>query len=93
MKLVHMRKQHFDVRIDRATKWGNPFVVGVDGTRKEVIAKYRDWIKGQPHLLDALPELEGKVLGCWCHPKACHGEVLLELLKARKTSLFRQKSL
>ena len=32
------------VRIDRATQWGNPFVIGRDGDRAEVIAKYRAWL-------------------------------------------------
>ena len=67
------------VRIDRMTAWGNPFRIGPDGTREEVIAKYRVWLSGQSHLLDALPELRGKALGCWCAPKACHGDVLAEL--------------
>jgi len=30
----------------------------------------------------ALPELRGKVLGCWCAPKACHGDVLVSLANA-----------
>ena len=65
--------------IGRPSKWGNPFTIGRDGTREEVIAKYREWIKSQPRLLADLHELEGKVLGCWCSPQACHGDVLSEL--------------
>ena len=67
------------VRIDRKTKWGNPFKLGKESERDDVIAKYRDYLKGQPELLAALPTLKGKVLGCWCYPKACHGNVLAEL--------------
>lgn len=70
------------VRIDRATKWGNPFKIGIDGTRDEVIAKYREYILGRPDLLADLPELKGKALACWCAPKACHGDVLAELANA-----------
>lgn len=69
----------YDVRIDRTTRWGNPFRIGRDGTRAEVIAKFEDWIQTQPNLLAALPELRGKRLGCWCKPKACHGDVLARL--------------
>src|SRR5258707_5579815 len=69
----------YDVRIDRTTRWGNPFHIGRDGTRAEVIAKYEAWIQTQPNLLAALPELRGKRLGCWCKPKACHGDVLARL--------------
>ena len=83
--VVHCKTDRFDVYIGRRSKWGNPFVIGKDGNRDEVIEKYRDWILAQPELLRDLHELEGKVLGCWCAPKRCHGDVLLELLgKLRK---------
>ena len=78
-RVVHCKKASHDVYIGRPTKWENPFKVGEDGTREEVIAKYRDWLQTQPHLLADLRELKGKVLGCWCAPKACHGDVLVEL--------------
>lgn len=77
--IVHHRIDNYDVFIGRPSKWGNPFFVGRDGTRSEVIAKYRVWILKQPHLMAALSELRGKVLGCHCAPKRCHGEVLVEL--------------
>ncbi len=79
-RVVHCKREPFDVRIDRSTKWGNPFKVGRDGDRAEVIELYRHWIQTKPDLLAALPELRGKVLGCWCAPLACHGDVLIELL-------------
>jgi hypothetical protein len=64
------------------SKWGNPFKIGLDGTRDEVIAKYRAWIVQQPALMAALPELRGQDLACWCAPEPCHGDVLLELANA-----------
>ncbi len=67
------------VYIGRPGKWGNPFVIGRDGSRAEVIAKYRAWLASQRELLDALDELRGKDLVCWCAPQACHGDVLIEL--------------
>ena len=67
------------VYVGRPTKWGNPFVIGRDGTRAEVIDKYRGWLLDQPHLLAALPELAGKDLVCWCAPCACHADTLLKL--------------
>jgi hypothetical protein len=63
----------------RTGPWGNPFVIGRDGTRSDVIRKYREWLVRQPHLVARLPELRGKILGCWCSPQACHGDVLAEL--------------
>jgi len=80
-RIVHCKKEPYDIYIGRPSKWGNPFTIGRDGTRDEVIEKYRQWIRTQPQLISALPELVGKVLGCWCPQKRCHGEVLLELLK------------
>lgn len=69
-----------DVYIGRPSKWGNPFVIGKDGDRAMVIRKYSDWIKAQPHLMAALPELRGKTLVCWCKPHACHGDVLAAMV-------------
>lgn len=84
MKVVHCKKEKYDVYIGRPSKWGNPFKLGDDGTRDEVIEKYRAWLQTQPELLLALPELTGKVLGCWCAPEKCHGDVLLELANVPK---------
>lgn len=80
--VVHCKRASYEVYIGRPSKWGNPFEIGRDGTREEVIEKYRTWIVAQPELMAALPELRGKVLGCWCAPKACHGHVLAELVDA-----------
>jgi hypothetical protein len=63
----------------QATKWVNPFRIIRDGTREEVIVKYRRWLLEQPDLMAALPELRGRDLPCWCAPRACHGDVLLWL--------------
>jgi hypothetical protein len=67
------------VYVGRPSKWGNPFVIGRDGTRDQVIAQYRAWITCQPALLADLHELRGKDLVCWCAPQRCHAEVLAEL--------------
>jgi hypothetical protein len=66
------------------SKWANPFEIDKpgrprDGTREEVLAKYREYVLLAPELVAALPELRGRVLGCWCTPEACHGDVLAEL--------------
>ena len=77
--VVHCKRKSFDIYIGRPSKWGNPFKVGKDGSREVVIQKYEKWIQNQPELLSALPELSGMVLGCWCAPMPCHGEVLVKL--------------
>lgn len=79
-KVVHCKREPYDVYIGRPSKWGNPFEIGRDGTREEVIALYRNYVLTTSLFLD-LPELKDKVLGCWCSPKPCHGDVLIELLE------------
>ncbi len=68
------------VRIDRATRWGNPFVIGRDGSRAEVIEKYRERLSSEIRAgrvpLDDLAALDGRRLACWCAPEPCHGDVL-----------------
>lgn len=83
--VVHCRRSDFDVYIGRRnnlfpeSKWHNPFRIGKDGTRAEVIAKYRLYVLSRPDLMESLHELKDKRLGCWCSPKPCHGDVLADL--------------
>lgn len=88
-KVVHCKRADYDVYIGRGSKWGNPFKIGEHGSRKEVIEKYVEWIKTQPLLLAALPELKDKVLGCWCSPQACHGDILVEMADAQTEYIKR----
>ncbi len=69
------------VYVGRPSKYGNPFKIGHDGTRAEVIAKYRSRIMNILIFTDShyLDELKGKDLVCWCAPLPCHADVLLEL--------------
>lgn len=81
--VVNARKELYDVFIGRPSMWGNPFVSGCDGSRSEVISKYKRWIQTQPHLMGQLHTLKGRRLGCFCKPKMCHGDVLVELADAQ----------
>lgn len=95
-KVVHCKKEAFDVYIGRGhgSVWGNPFKIGDDGDRDDVIEKYKNWLvygEGRP-LLRRLGELEGQTLGCWCASQGgvtvedeliCHGQILLKLLEHR----------
>jgi hypothetical protein len=85
--VVHCKKNRYDVYIGRPSKWGNPFVIGKDGSRDDVVRKYKEWILTQPQLLRDLRELQNKALGCWCAPAACHGDVLVQLLEERGMSI------
>lgn len=80
--VVHCKRQPYDTYVGRPSKFGNPYVIGPDGTRAEVIEKYRAHLLASPDLMAALPELRGKVLGCWCSPLACHADVLATLANA-----------
>ncbi len=68
------------VLVDRRTKWGNPWRVGHDGSRAEVIARYRAdlWqrIRAGEVALEELAALDGCWLACWCDPEPCHAHVL-----------------
>ena len=68
------------VYVGRPSKWGNTFVIGKDGTREQVIEKYRKY--ATKFTKAELEELRGKDLVCWCAPAACHAGVLLELANA-----------
>lgn len=79
-QVVHCKRSAYDVYIGRPTVWGNPFTIGKDGTRAEVIEKYQAWLQARPALIDkAKAELKGKVLACWCSPLPCHGDILAQV--------------
>lgn len=84
----------FDVYIGRPSIWSNPYshraskypgVIRV-ATRMEAIERYEEWLMTQQHLLERLPELCGKVLGCHCVPLKCHGNVLVRLANPTEAS-------
>jgi hypothetical protein len=88
-RVVHCRHEPYDVYIGRGRDprsgepgcWGNPFRIGPDGSREEVIARYAEWLRGEVDAerisLEELAALDGKTLACWCAPRPCHGEVLV----------------
>lgn len=69
------------VRIDRGTKYGNPFILGEDGDRDEVCDAYEThYLPNKPSIIDRMDagELTGKVLVCHCYPERCHGDCLAQ---------------
>lgn len=69
------------VRIDRSTRYGNPFVLNEDGDRDEVCDAYeRHYLPNKPSITDRIDagELAGKVLVCHCYPQRCHGNCLAD---------------
>lgn len=84
-KVVHCKKEEFDVYIGRGSVWGNPYshkegtlAEHVVGSRTEAVQKYEEYLLSNEDLMRRLPELKGKILGCWCKPKSCHGDILLK---------------
>lgn len=73
------RTKLYDVYIGRPGKFGNPFVIGKDGNREQVLAKYKKWMFAPSQIRlrqDMKRELQGKTLACWCAPLPCHGDVI-----------------
>jgi hypothetical protein len=73
------------------SKWQNPFPVAKPGkqyknnrksyTLDESLYNFRNYIENNRELVNQLHELSNKVLGCWCYPSKCHGDVLAELVE------------
>lgn len=86
-KVVHCKRESYDVYIGRPSQWGNPFShKQVSGTTKvptrelAILAfRVRLWenLRDGSVTVEELAALHGKTLGCWCHPQPCHGDVLV----------------
>lgn len=87
-EVVNKRDRLYDVYIGRGSIWGNPFTVekyGRDGCIDKYEHYIRDKLRNNPELRQELQKLEGKVLGCFCKPKRCHGDILVKILEEIKT--------
>lgn len=94
-----VRKDRIDVYVGRGSKWGNPFVRPGAAQRskypvrevEDPIAAYEAHVRASPDLINALPELRGNVLGCFCvrlgapmparGEERCHAQVLVRLVE------------
>ncbi len=99
-RVVHCKKEEFDVYIGRGSVWGNPYshregtlAEHVVGTRGEAIQKFEKYLLSNEELMASLPELEGKTLGCWCTNSGdwnpgdklkCHGQIIQKYFKLKK---------
>lgn len=81
--VVNKYKESYDVYIGRGSVWGNPYAMEdkSDEERDRVIRAYKsylwDQIKREKITIQMLLELDGKKLGCFCKPKACHGDIIV----------------
>jgi len=67
--------------------WGNPYELNKDGDRDEVCLAHIEYFRFKKGLHHKIEKLEGKVLGCYCHPERCHGNYLIDLAN-EKTDLL-----
>ena len=93
--LVNLRNtKSYDVRIDRTTEFGNPFLIGIHGDRHQVLEKYRVYfytrLLTDKVFLGKVLTLKGKVLSCWCCPLDCHGHIIIEFLEGKENENEKQ---
>jgi hypothetical protein len=94
-RVVHLKKEPYDVYIGRPSKWGNPYS-HKEGTlaefkvanRAEALEKYEKYLLENETLFNSLIELKGKTLGCWCKPNKCHGDILAKWSNSIENQLF-----
>lgn len=91
--VVNIRKfpRDYDVYVGRAGlgfdgTFGNPFRVGYDGSRTEVVDKFRKYFQkrmlGDIEYSKKIFALRGLRLGCWCAPKPCHADIIADWLNS-----------
>ena len=89
MKVLNKRTDNIPsdaIYVGRPTKWGNPFIIGKDGNRDDVVKLYAEYIMKKPELLSVIiDELDGHDLVCWCSPQLCHADVLIEIINLIKS--------
>jgi len=83
-KVVNLKSEPYDIYIGRRSPFGNPFVISRDGDRDKVISLYRKYfykrLEWDPEFEGKILALKGKVLGCYCKPLPCHGDIIVEYL-------------
>lgn len=88
MRIVNLRKEKYTSYIGRGSIFGNPFKIGnIGNNREDVIRLYEKWVRIKMYTLNHLNELgqaiydlpEDAILGCYCKPKACHGDIIIKI--------------
>ncbi|HEX7441569.1 MAG TPA: DUF4326 domain-containing protein [Caldimonas sp.] len=77
------------VKVDRTTRWGNPFTAADCGSVDAAVARHAQWMRGEveapdgrkPPPIEAIQrELGARNLACWCSLSGpCHADLLLRL--------------
>ncbi len=81
---VYIGRQGYGKLAHRDGYFGNPYKIGVDGTREEVLSKYKDYFVNRTRtdreFYESIMDLKGKRLGCFCKPEACHGDIIAKYI-------------
>ncbi|MDQ1286231.1 MAG: hypothetical protein QG663_1664 [Thermodesulfobacteriota bacterium] len=72
---LYICRENHHAKEDRSI-WHNLFK---SGHTEEIMASYRHYLLSNETLMARIPELQGKLLVCWCYPKPCHGDILAAL--------------
>lgn len=75
-------------RVDRTSRWGNPFKIGRDGSRDDVLVEHEKLLRENPEMVNEIWHLRNKPLGCWCEPLPCHGWLLAFLANGEWEDVF-----
>lgn len=85
--VVNTRYEECDVYVGRPSMLGNPFHIGKDGSREEVIVKYEEYVRSRPDLIAYIKEYcRGKRIGCFCAPQSCHGDVIAKIADEKNSN-------
>jgi hypothetical protein len=76
-------------KVDRSTRWGNPFTIEACGSAEAAVARHAAWLRGEaiapggqaPPAIDEIRRLlGGRNLACWCAlGTPCHADGLLAI--------------
>lgn len=81
--ILWAESQRLAVRVDRSSRYGNPFVLNEDGDRDRVCECYeKHYLPHKPSIKSRIHELKGRVLICHCFPQRCHGDTLAKMANA-----------
>lgn len=91
-KLVNVKKEPYDICIMRPGYYQNQYVIGVHGTREQVIQLFEDdfirRMKTDQTFRMMVQRLEGKIIGCCCTPLPCHGDVYIKYFNGEYDKLL-----
>jgi len=89
MKVVHTKRTNKPhIYIGRPSLFGNPFAMRSEADRDKVIEQYREYfinrVNTDSFFRTQVLALTGNDLGCWCAPKACHGDIIVAWLNEQE---------